>query len=161
MIRWEVRVLKQLTKFTYKLETGEEDDQTRGLKIVDKVHILPGDRRRGWSDEVLKQFTKFTYSLETGEKDDQMRGLKTSSRTFWRWVKRMIRWEVFKQLIKFTYFLVKGEGTIRWEILKQLTKFTHPLETDEEDDQMRGLKTFDKVHVLPGDRQRGWSDERS
>ena len=37
---------KQLTKFTYSLETGEEDDQMRGLK---------------------KQLTKFTYVLETGE----------------------------------------------------------------------------------------------
>ena len=56
---------------------GEEDDQVRGLKTIDKVHVLPGDRRRGWSDEVLKQLTKFTYGLEMGNKDDQMRGLKT------------------------------------------------------------------------------------
>ena len=46
----------QLTKFTYSLETGEEDDQMRGLN---------------------NQLTKFTYFLETGEEDDQMRGLKT------------------------------------------------------------------------------------
>ena len=34
---------KQLTKFTYFLETGEEDDQMRGLKTIDQVHVLPGD----------------------------------------------------------------------------------------------------------------------
>ena len=27
---------------------------------------------------------------------------------------------------------------------------------DEEDDQMRDLKTFSQVHVLPGDGRRGW-----
>ena len=44
-----------MTKFTYILDTGEEDDQMRGLKTIDQV----------------------TYALETGEEDDQMRGLKT------------------------------------------------------------------------------------
>ena len=29
--------------------------------------------------------------------------------------------------------IVKEDGMIRWEILKQLTKFTYWLETDEED----------------------------
>ena len=45
-----------MTKFTYPLETGEGEDQKRGLK----------------------QLTKFTYVLllETDEKDDQMRGFK-------------------------------------------------------------------------------------
>ena len=37
-------VQKQLTKFTYSLETGEENDQMRGLKTIDQVHVLFGDR---------------------------------------------------------------------------------------------------------------------
>ena len=32
-----------------------------------------------------------------------------------------------------------------------MTMFTYFLETDEEDVQMKGLQTIDKVHVLPGD----------
>ena len=67
-------------------------------------------------------------------------------------------------IYRFTYILEmdkEWDGTIGWEVLRQLTKFTYKLETGEEDDQMRGHKTFDKVYVLPGDRRRGWSDERS
>jgi len=41
------------------------------------------------------------------------------------------------------------------EFLKLLTKFTYILETDEEDYQIRGLKTIDLVHVLPGNREKG------
>ena len=177
MIRWEI--LKQLTKFTYELETDEEDgmgrsderysnnwpssrtpwrrmkgmgwdDQMRDIQRIDQVHVLSGDGWRGWDG--------------------------------------MIRWEIFKQLTKFTYSLetdeedgmgwsderysnnwpssrtfwrrMKGmDGMIRWEILKQLTKFTYCLETDEGDgwdDQMRDIKTIDQVHVRSGDRWRGW-----
>ena len=79
----------------------------------------------------------------------------------------------------------RWDGMIRWEIVKQLTKFTYSLETDEEDgmgwldakfwnnwpssrtgwrrmekmgcnDQTRYLKTIDQVHVLAGDGWRGW-----
>ena len=48
----------------------------------------------------------------------------------------MIRCEILKQSIKFTYFLEmdeEGDRMIRREILKQLTKVTYILETDEED----------------------------
>ena len=48
---------KQLTKFTYNLETGEEDDQMRGVN---------------------KQLTKYTYNLETDEEDDQIGVLKNN-----------------------------------------------------------------------------------
>ena len=93
MIKW--KILKQLTKLTYELETDEEDgmirweilnsspsshtswrqmkmgldDQMRDFKIIDQVHALPGNR--------------------------------------WRWWEGMIRWEILykKQLTKFTYFL--------------------------------------------------------
>ena len=44
MIRLEI--LKQLTKFTYWLETDEEDGMgwsDEDLKIIDQVHILSGD----------------------------------------------------------------------------------------------------------------------
>ena len=78
-MRWsEDRVLKQLTKLTYKLETGEEDDQMRGFK-----NNWPSSRtlwkqvKRMIRWEVLKQLTKVTYFLETGEEDDQTRSRKT------------------------------------------------------------------------------------
>ena len=46
-----------MIKFTYTLETDEEDDQMRGVK---------------------KKWTKFTYFLETDE-EDGMRGLQSTS----------------------------------------------------------------------------------
>ena len=134
MIRWEP--LKQLTGFTYKLETDEEDgmgwsdersknnwpisrtcwrrmkrmgwdDQMRDLKTIDQVHVLAGDGWRGWSDDQMKDLKTI----------DQVHVLAGDGWRGW-------------------------DGMIRWEILKQLTKFTYALETDEED----GM---------------GWSDERS
>ena len=64
MIRWEV--FKQLTKFTYFLESDEEN---RWREWVGKI-------RR----EVFATIIKFTYRLKTGEgdgmgRDDQMRGI--------------------------------------------------------------------------------------
>ena len=41
MIKREV--LKQLTKFTYFLERIGYDDEMRGLKIIDQVHVLSGE----------------------------------------------------------------------------------------------------------------------
>ena len=42
MIRREI--LKQLTQFTYALETDEEDgmNQIRDIKTIDQAHVLPG-----------------------------------------------------------------------------------------------------------------------
>jgi hypothetical protein len=43
---------------------------------------------------------------------------------------------------------------IRWDVLKQLSKFTYFLETDEEDgynDQMGGIQAVDQVHAHPGE----------
>ena len=90
IIRWEV--FKQLTKFTYELETDEEDGM-------------------GWSDERSSNNwpssrTSWRQMKRMGW-DHQMRTSNNwpSSRTFWRRIKRMMRWELFKQLTKFTYFL--------------------------------------------------------
>ena len=40
---------------------------------------------------------------------------------------------------------------IRCEVFEQKSKFTYELETDEEDDRMRGFQTIDQVHVRSGD----------
>ena len=75
--------------------------------------------------------------------DDQIRHLKTIDQVHVRAGEGWRGWDVI----------------IRWEILKQLTKFTYELEKDEEDgmdNQMRDLKAIDQVHVPPGDGWRGW-----
>ena len=152
MIRWEI--LNQLTKFTYHLETNEEDGtgwSDRDFKNTKFTCILETDEEdgKGWSGQILNQLTKITYFLERDEVNGQMRDLKPIDqdhvlpRDGWR------GWD----------------GMIRWEILNQLTKFTYFLETDEEDgdDQMRDLKPIDKItYSLETDEEDEiwWSDER-
>ena len=40
---------------------------------------------------------------------------------------------------------------IRRGVIKQSTTFTYHLETDEEDNKMRGIQTVDQVHVRSED----------
>ena len=126
MIRREV--FKQFTKFTYSLETDKEkviwwseqgcsniwprsrtlwrrmerkDGQMGDIQNIDQVHLLSGDGWRGrdklimW--EVFKLLTKFTYELETDEEEriewseERISKNWPSSRTSWRWMKRMHR----------------------------------------------------------------------
>ena len=35
-----------MNKFTYSLETDEEDDQMRDVKTIDQVYALPGEGRK-------------------------------------------------------------------------------------------------------------------
>ena len=140
IISWEVFL--RMTKFTYRLgrmKRKERNDQLRGLKTINQVHVLPGDGWRcdrmircevykqlshilsgnGWRWDMIRRYSKINqvpYSLETVGWDDEMKSIKnlTNSRTFWRQMKRM-----------------------RWK------------------DQMWGLKTIVNVHVRTGDRWRG------
>ena len=61
-----------MAKFTYSLETDEEDDRIRGLQTIDHVHVR-SEERGGWDGmirlEVFKKVTKFTYGLDTDEED--------------------------------------------------------------------------------------------
>ena len=102
MIRWEV--FKQLTRFTYFLETDKEDgwSDERSSNNWSSSRTRWRQMRRGWDGmtrwEVFKQLTKFTYLLETDEED----GMGWSD-------------EVFKQLTKFTYELkTDKEDGMRW-----------------------------------------------
>ena len=130
------------------------DDQMRGLQTLHQVHVHSGRRvkRMGWDDQLRVLQTIDCVHVLSGDG--------------WKEWDDKIRWEVFKQLIKFTYPLEresyqkqeqnlidkftyflemhKEDGMIRWEVLKQLAKFTYFkfLETDEE----KGMR---------------WSDERS
>ena len=89
-----------------------------------------------------------------------------SSRTIWRQMKRT-GWDDQMRDIQTIYQVHvhpgdrwRGQdGMIRWDIFKQLNKFTNFLETDKEDgmgwdDQMRlrDIQTIDQVHV----RSRWW-----
>ena len=72
MIRWGV--LKQLTKFTYWLETDQGNGigwSDKGIQKIDQFTYFLKTEEEGrvirW--EVFKQLTKFTYSLETEEAD--------------------------------------------------------------------------------------------
>ena len=114
----------------------------RDIQTIDQVHILPGDRWRGldwWSDEKLQTIDQ--VHILSGDR--------------WRGWDGMIRWEIFKQLAKFTYELEADEedGMSKWEIFKQFTKFTYFLETD---DQMRDIQTIHQVHLQAGDGWRRW-----
>ena len=86
-------------------------------------------------DDQMRNFQTlimFTYELMTDEEDG------------------MIRWEVIKQLTKFTYILVtdekkKGMG-LSDEVFKQLTNLTYELETNERlgwDDQKTSIQTIE------------------
>ena len=124
------------------------DDQMKGLQTIDQVHVQTGDGWRGW----------------IGWSDERSSNNWPSSRTSWRRMKRM-RWDDKMrglQTINQVY-LLSGDGwrrqneTIRWEVFKQLTKFTYPLEMDEEDgwdDQIRSHQSINQVYVLSGDRWR-------
>ena len=123
MIRPEI--LNQLTKFTYQLETDEED----GMR---------------WSDRDIKN-TKIRTSWRWMKRmgwDDKMRDLKPIDqdhvlpRDGWRGWDGMIRWEILNQLTKFTYFLETDEedGDDQMRDLKPIDKITYSLETDEEDE---------------------------
>ena len=132
----------------------ERDDQMGGLQTIDQVHVLPEDGWRGWDGvirwEVIKQLTKSTFELETddedrmGWSDERSSNNWPSSRTNWRLMKRMDR-------------------MIRWEVIKQLTKFTYSLETDEED--RMGWSDEDFIQMTKFtytlERWKGWSDKRS
>ena len=77
-----------------------------------------------------------------------------NSHTFWRCMKNMIRWKIFKQwTTKFTYFLMTVE--IRRDIYKHWpcsrTSWWR-MKRKGQDAQMRGLQTIDQVHIHPGDR---------
>ena len=118
------KVFKQLTRFTHFLKTDENDgiDQMRGIQTIGQVHVPTGDGWKG-SDrmirrEVFKQLTRFTYFLEMDEED----GIGWSDESIptidqvhvptgdgWRGWDRMIRWEIFKQFTKFTYWLETDE----------------------------------------------------
>ena len=126
------------------------------LKQKDQVHIRSGGGRGRW-DEMMRRkiLNNWPSSLTFWSRmtrmgwDDEMRvktidQLHVLSRDRWRGWDGMIRWEILKQLNKFTYSLETDEKNemVRWEVLKQLIEFTYVLETDEED----GM---------------GWSDERS
>ena len=119
MIRWDA--FKQLTKFTYILETDEEDGM-------------------GWSMRIFKQLTKFTYILDTDEEDgmgwsdERPSNNWPSSRTNWRRMKRMGWNDQMRghQTIDQVHVLTRDgwrrwHGMIRWEVFKQLTKFTYVL----------------------------------
>ena len=123
MIRWEI--FKQLTKFTYPLETDKEDRMEWSDEKTS--NNWPSPRTFWWMDggmirrEVFKQLTKFTYPLETDKKDRMRRSDEKSSnnwansRTFWWWTEGWdgmdgISDEDFKQLTRFTYrMLVTNE----------------------------------------------------
>ena len=62
-----LEVFKQLSIFTYPLQTKEGDgcDQTRDIQTIGLVHVHPREDEIGWSDE--EQLTKFTYELEMRE----------------------------------------------------------------------------------------------
>ena len=126
------------------------------LKTIENVHVLAGDRWRGWDGMIRWDiFKRLTYILEAVKRmgwDNQMRHLKInwpSSRTTWRQMKRM-GWDDQMRDLKNNWpcshtgwrQMKRMDGMIRWEI----------------------LKTIEHVHVLAGDRWRGWdgiSDERS
>ena len=125
-------ILKQLIKSTYSLETDEEDvmwwpDQ-RDIKTIDQVHVLSRDRWKGWNGMIRRGIlennwtssrTNWRRMKEMGW-DDQMRDLKTIDQVHvlpgdgWRGWDRMIRWEISKQLTKFTYGLEKDEEDEMW-----------------------------------------------
>ena len=95
MIRLRLRIPKQLTTFTYNLETDKEN----GIESSDNSDNWP-NWRTSWRRmkrvyriirwRVFKQLTWFTYTLEMKE-DDQMRCSKNwpTSRTICRRMKRL------------------------------------------------------------------------
>ena len=116
MIRWEI--FKQLTKFTYFLKTDEEDEM--GWSDERYSNIQTEDRWRGWdgmgwSDEKYSNNWPSSHTIWRQMKrlgcDDQTRDIQTIDQVHihtgdrWRGWNRMIRWEIFKQSTKFTYFL--------------------------------------------------------
>ena len=99
IISWEV--IKKLTKFTYFLETDEEDGM--GWSDESSSNNWPSSRthwrqmkRMGWYDQIIRlQMTKFTYRLVMEEEDrmvwsdERSSNNWPSSRTVWRPMKRM------------------------------------------------------------------------
>ena len=100
IIIWEV--FKQLTKFTYFLNTDEEkDDQRNGIQIIDQVHEQADDEWRGWDRMIRKAVFKhvnFTYFLKTDEEDGLWWSDKwysnnwPKSRTGWKREEDAIEW---------------------------------------------------------------------
>ena len=125
MIRWQV--FKQLTRFTYELETDED-----GMGwLVERcshnwqVHVRSGG---GW--------------VGLGWSDKRPSNNWPSSRTNWWRMKGMERGNQMSntQINNWpgSRTPLRGwDGMIRWEIFKQLTKFTYKLEMDEEDGMIR------------------------
>ena len=138
----------------------------RGIQANDQVRVHPRDRRRG-SDRMIRwegiqtidQFLVLSgdEEEERGWSDVRHSNNCPSSLTSWRWMKRMIVWEVFEQLIKFTYDLETDEREknmmIRWEVLL-LTELTYILKRKERDDQI-GFSTIDHVDVRTRNGWRG------
>ena len=48
----QMRAFKQLTKFTYTLETDERDDQIKSIKTIDQVHVRSGEVGMGCNEMV-------------------------------------------------------------------------------------------------------------
>ena len=151
MIRWEI--FKQLTKFTYILETNEEDrmgwsDERYSNNWTSSHTSWRWMKRMGWDDqEIFKQLTKFTYILDDG----------------WRGRDRMIQWEIFKQSTKFTYNLeTDEEDRMGWAYGRYSNNWPSSLtgwrwmKRMGWDDQMRDIQTIGQVHLRAGDRWRGW-----
>ena len=151
-IRWEM--FKQLAKFIYKLEMDEEDGM-------------------GWSHERYSNNWPSSHTLwrqmKRTEWDDQMWDIQTIDQVHilpgdrWGAWNGMIRWEIFKQLTKFTYRLeMDEEDGMGWSHERYSNNWPSSLTSWRQmkgmgsDDQMRGIQSIKQVHLLSGDGWRGW-----
>ena len=118
-MEWSEERLKQLTKFTYFLETDEED----GIGWSDERswNNWPSSRTVWWwmmvKWRVFKRL-RFTYMLEMDEEDEIIRSLKPIDKVHvlsgdgWRRWDKTIRWWEFKQFHQVR--VPTGEDGLRW-----------------------------------------------
>ena len=150
----QMRGLKSLIKFTYRLETGKGE----GMEWSDERYSnsWPSSRTtwRGW-DEMMRWEVFNNWP---------------SSRTTWRKIKRM-GWDDQMRGLKTTIDQVhvrSGDGRRGWDkmVMRGLKSFdqVHVRSRDGwrgwDKMVMSGLKSIDQVHVRPGERWRGWDEIR-
>ena len=125
------------------------DDQMRDIQTIEEVHVHPEEGWKGWERmfrwEIFKQLTKITYTLKMGEKNDQLRDIQTIEEN------HVHPGDGFKELER---MIRRGRYSNNWRSSRTHWKRIKRMGEDEQ--QMRGIQTIDRVHLRPGDGWKGW-----